>query len=147
VSSGDFTVTVDVTDSLNVTASQTFILHVADPASTVATATGAGPASFSTSDGVIQNLTAVDASTLPPPPQNTTFLFGLFSFKITGLTLGPVGEVVTVTITLPSNIPTGTEYLKYQGGWTQIQPPNFSYSGNVITLTLQDGGAAMPSKI
>ena len=108
-------------------------------ATTVVTATGVGSASFSTSAGTITGLTAVAEGSLPTAGKpNLTFPFGFFSFNITGLT---PGQSVTLTITLPSAVLTGTQYWKYHasGGWVQI-PMATPGNSNIITITLTDGG-------
>ena len=49
---------------------------------------------------------------------------------------------MVVTITLPANVPVGTEYWKYhasEGGWIQI-PMGSDNGDNIITITLVDGG-------
>jgi hypothetical protein len=106
----------------------------------VATATGAGSASFSTNGGAIEELTAVAEVALPTAGKpNLSFPCGFFSFKITGLT---PGQTVVVTITLPETVPIGTQYWKYhasKGGWIEI-PMGDDDGDNVITITLVDGG-------
>jgi len=108
----------------------------------VETATGTGTAYFANDAGTLENLAAVDDSTLPTEGKPAlVFPHGFFSFDITGLT--PCAhQKVNVTITLPSAVPVGTEYWKYhasEGGWIQI--PMGSDDGDaVITITLEDGG-------
>ena len=103
----------------------------------VQTATGTGTATLSPSSGTIQNLAAVRPPTSPVPPvNNLVFPDGMFSFNITGFT----GSTVTVTIWLPSGIPTNAGYYKYDSinGWSQI-----SYtvvSAHEIAITLADDG-------
>jgi len=105
------------------------------------TATGTGTATFTVDNGTITGLTAVDEATLPTAgkPSGITFPHGLFSFNITGVT--PPG-IVTVTITLPSAAPAGTQYWKCQGGnWINCTTLLGDNDGdNVLTLTLTDGG-------
>ena len=77
----------------------------------VETATGTRTAYFGSDSGSIEDLTAVDESTLPAQGKpNLEFPHGFFSFILTGLT---PGQTVTVTITLPSSMPVGTQYWKY----------------------------------
>ncbi|MCD6465482.1 hypothetical protein J7L27_03850, partial [Candidatus Bathyarchaeota archaeon] len=106
----------------------------------IETITGTGTAYFEPESGSIENLTAVDESTLPTEgkPENVEFPHGFFSFRITGLT---PGQTVTITITLPSNMPVGTQYWKYHTpqGWYQI-PVGDDDGDNVITIQLTDGG-------
>jgi len=110
------------------------------PYGQVATDTGTGIASFSTSEGIIEDLTAVDEYTLPfSGKPYLVFPHGFFSFNITGIT---PSTAVTVTITLPSPVPIGTQYWKYhasEGGWIQI-PMGSNDGDNIITITLVDGG-------
>ena len=110
------------------------------PSVCVETATGTGTACFATDKGTIEDLIAVDESTLPEEGKPAlVFPHGFFSFKITGLT--PCAHQ-KVTITLPSALPVGTQYWKYhvsEGGWIQI-PMGSDDGDNVITITLEDGG-------
>ena len=95
---------------------------------------------FSPDGGVIEGLTAVSESTLPSAGKPTlTFPHGFFTFRITGLA---VGQTVTVTVTLPSDLPSTASYWKYhasEGGWIQI-PMGSNDGDNVITIALVDGG-------
>jgi len=110
----------------------------------VTTATGTGTASFSSDGGALGSEAAVAEGTLPTTGKpNLVFPHGFFSFTITGLTLS---QIVTVTITLPSAVPVGTQYWKYgpttavpAGEWYQIVMGSDD-GDNVITITLQDGG-------
>jgi sugar lactone lactonase YvrE len=105
----------------------------------VPTSTGSGNAVFTLSSGVFTNLNAVSEGALPTSgkPANVVFPNGLFSFTITGL---PSGQTVTVGIQLPSDVPTGSQYWKYQedNGWFSI-PIGSDDGDNKITLTLTDG--------
>jgi hypothetical protein len=124
----------------------------------VATATGTGPASFSTSDGVIQNLTAVPLPAILPTGMSINdFPYGLFLFTITGV---GNGGTANITINLPaiplSTSPLVNQYWKYHLNalnlgypwWVQVPlsyPSNLQITGSnasgyVITFTLQDGG-------
>jgi len=98
-----------------------------------ATATGTGTACFSPSHGGIEALTALAAPGLP----SVTFPHGMFSFKITGLS---TGQTVDVTITLPSAVPVGTVWWKYDNGrWYSL--PNLNDNGNnIMVIRLTDGG-------
>jgi parallel beta-helix repeat protein len=136
--SGIYYVYLKVTDAkANTAQSETACVTVATV--TVETVTGTGVAMFSTDLGTIENLVAVSEAALPEAGKpNLTFPHGFFSFTIADLTLG---ASVTVTITLPSNMPVGTQYWKYQTGkgWYQI-PIGDDDGDNVITITLKDGG-------
>jgi hypothetical protein len=105
---------------------------------TVTTATGTGTATFSTSAGGIDNLTAVAQTAITCAQSAFQFPHGFFSFNILGLN---PGATVTVTITLPSNMPVRTQYWKCQGGvWIDCTSLLGDDDGdNVLTLTLTDG--------
>jgi len=105
---------------------------------TVATATGTGLATFETNRGQVTGLTAmasVPCGTVP----GITFPHGFFSFNITNVI---PGTAVTLTITLPSPMPAGTQYWKCQNGvWVDVTSLVGDNDGdNVLTLTLTDGG-------
>jgi outer membrane protein assembly factor BamB len=102
------------------------------------TPTGGGIAIFTTDGGSIAGLTAV-ASTPCGVLSGFSFPDGFFSFNITNLT---PGSTVTITITLPSNMPTNTQYWKcVSGTWVDCTSLLGSNDGdNVLTLTLSDGG-------
>jgi PGF-pre-PGF domain-containing protein len=91
------------------------------------------------SAGTIGNLSAVNLSTLPPPPDGSNLLYGTFSFNITGLDLR--GDV-TLVLTFPNVLPPGTVYWKYQANhnpqWYSITPD--AINGTHMTITLTDGG-------
>jgi len=97
----------------------------------VSTTTGTGTASFTSSAGAVENVTAVAT-----PPGGPVLPHGMFSFKVTGLSSG---ETVTVTITLPSSVPVGTKWWKYQGGMWYSLPIGDDDGDNTITITLTDG--------
>ncbi len=63
--------------------------------------------------------------------------YGMFSFTLDRLT---PGETVTLTITLPSPIPAECRYFKCYGGSIIDCSSYAMIQGNVITLTLTDGG-------
>lgn len=107
---------------------------------TVATATGLGTASFTTTAGGFSSLAASAVGSIsPPPPSGLSFPDGLFSFTIRGLSNG---QTVTVTITLPAALPPGNfAYYKFQGGaWTQFPSATLDSTRTVITLTLTADG-------
>ena len=106
----------------------------------VATSTGTGTAYFSVDQGGFDGLEAVSQSQLAcqtTPP--AYFPHGFFIFNIVRI---QNGATVIVTITLPSNMPIGTQYWKcINGQWvnaTSILGDNDGDS--VLTLTLRDGG-------
>ncbi|MCK4736434.1 MAG: hypothetical protein KAT65_28530, partial [Methanophagales archaeon] len=108
----------------------------------VETATGTGTAYFDSDTGTMEGLTAVDEATLPEEGKpDLVFKHGFFSFNITGFT----GKAVNVTITLPSDLPAGTQYWKYgptpdnhTEHWYQL--PMEIIDGNKIRITLVDNG-------
>jgi len=112
-------------------------------------ATGAGEVYFDADPSTLRNLTAIAEGTLPLEGKpDLVFPYGFFSFNITGL---EPNQTVIVTITYPDNIPIGSEYWKYgPNGSLPPRDPNPHWykipigsddGDNVITLTLQDGGA------
>ena len=117
---------------------------ISTSASQVITATNTGIVTLYTSSGTIENLTAVPESSMPTEGKpNLQFPHGFFEFEITGLALG---ETVTVTLELPTNVPEGTQYWKY--GPTPTDPTPHWYQitmgsddgDNIITITLTDNG-------
>jgi hypothetical protein len=106
----------------------------------VATATGAGTASFSTLNGYITDLTASTVLAIPCPPRpDLNFPFGLFSFTVNGIT---PGSTVTIIIILPSNAPTNIQYWKcINGNWVDCTSLLGSNNGDsILTITITDGG-------
>ncbi|MFP3898155.1 MAG: nitrous oxide reductase family maturation protein NosD [Dehalococcoidia bacterium] len=103
------------------------------PTKGASTATGTGPASFATSGGKIADLVPVTAPGLP----SVSFPHGMFSFQI--CCLDP-GESAIVTVTLPSPVPVGTVWWKYDNGrWYSL--PNLDDDGdNIMKIRLTDGG-------
>jgi hypothetical protein len=112
--------------------------HLIPPdTATVNTATGTGTATFHTSAGGIVNLTAAD-NTLCGTLSGFTFPHGFFSFIITDIL---AGSTVTITIALPSNMPTDTQYWKcINGQWVDATSILGDNDGdNILTLTITDG--------
>ena len=106
------------------------------------TITGAGTAYCCSSAGTMTGFTAVDESTLPAvgKPLGVAFPDGLFSFTVTGLT---PRQTITVYIQLPSALPAGSQYWKYEpgNGWFSIPMQRDSTYENMISVTVTDGGA------
>jgi len=97
------------------------------------TATGTGKTKFGASAGDIEDLIAVAVP--PEPPADVEFPHGMFEFEITGLASG---ETVTLTIELPSAVPAGTKWWKYDGAeWHDL--PISIINANTIQLELTDG--------
>jgi hypothetical protein len=107
----------------------------------VATMTGTGAASFLSNSGSVTKAAAVDESTLPLTGKpNVTFPHGLFEFTISDIL---PGSTVMVTLELPSPVPQGSEYWKYDevNGWTDVTSLMGDDDGdNILTVTLTDGG-------
>ena len=110
-----------------------YYLSVSPSSVCVATATGTGTASMTPGTGEIGYLTPVAAPSLP----SVTFPHGMFSFQICCLT---PGETVILTIVLPSAVPVGTVWWKYDNGrWYSL--PNLNDNGNnIMVIRLTDGG-------
>jgi len=109
----------------------------------VSTSTGTGTAGFTSNTGTLTDLQAVDENSLPYDAQQTkppgvTLPDGLFSFTIQDLT---PGQTVTLYIQMPSPVPIGSQYWKYQSGIGWFSLPIGSDDGDgEITVTLTDGG-------
>ena len=105
---------------------------LAEPVS-VQTSTGTGQTSFTPSHGGIASLSSVKAPSLP----SVSFPHGMFSFQICCLTLG---QTVTLTVVLPSAVPVGTVWWKYDNGrWYSL--PNLNDNGNnIMMIQFTDGG-------
>ena len=102
----------------------------------VETSTETGTASFSAGQGCVVQLEAL--SEIPPaPPRGISFPHGVFSFRITCIS---PGDTVLVTVTLPSAVPVGTVWWKYDGtSWYSL--PNLNDNGNnTMVIRLTDGG-------
>jgi streptogramin lyase len=106
----------------------------------VNTTTGTGTATFVTSGGSISGLTALAQSQLACTPKSGfNFPQGFFSFNIINLI---PGTTVTITITLPGNMPINTQYWKcINGNWVDCTSLLGDNDGdNILTLTITDGG-------
>jgi hypothetical protein len=104
----------------------------AECTSEIVTSTGTGTASFTTSQGNIAELAAVE--TPPSPP--VEFPHGMFNFTI--CCLNP-GDEVLLTVTLPTAAPRGTKWYKYNGGAWDPMDIGSDDGDNIITVTLKDG--------
>ena len=106
------------------------------------TSTGSGVFTLQTSAGYFSFTAGVENPSLADAP-DLDFLHGFFSFTIEGLA---AGGTAVITITLPDDMPTDTQYWKY--GPTVANPVNHWYQipmgdndgDNVITITITDGG-------
>jgi uncharacterized repeat protein (TIGR01451 family) len=104
----------------------------------VNTATGTGTVTFTTSNGSITGL-AASATTPCGSLGGLSFPQGFFAYSI--INIAP-GSSVTITMTFPSNMSTGTQYWKCQNGaWVNVTSLLGDNDGdNVLTLTSTDGG-------
>jgi hypothetical protein len=98
----------------------------------VTTTTHTGTASFASTQGNVVGLTAVPPPTTPP----VTLPHGMFEFTI--CCLSP-GQEVTLTVTLPTNVPRGTKWWKYHNSSWSSLPIGSDDGDNIITVTLKDG--------
>jgi uncharacterized repeat protein (TIGR01451 family) len=73
-------------------------------------------------------------------PSNISFPFGLFDFTTSGCT---PGSTITMTITYPGVLPSGTQYWKYGPRPGNPTPSWYvlpaTFSGNSVTFTITDG--------
>jgi hypothetical protein len=114
----------------NVSANVAFDGWLGKPGS-VLTKTNTGMASFNTSHGCIAQLVAV-----PTPPNPPVVLpHGMFSFNCSCI---DPGDTVTLTITLPSNVPIGSKWWKYQNGSWYSLPIGSDNGDKIITVMLID---------
>ncbi len=105
----------------------------------IPSATGAGNVQFSTNNGGITSFSAIAESTLPTIGKPTlSFPFGFFTYTVTGIA---PSSSAAITITYPSNVPTGTQFWKINAGtWTNISSLVSSNNGDqTIVITIQDG--------
>ncbi|MDD5454210.1 MAG: right-handed parallel beta-helix repeat-containing protein [Candidatus Ratteibacteria bacterium] len=103
-----------------------------------------GDVTLSLENGAFVETDPIDEQDLPDAGKpEVPFPFGLFSLRIIDI---QAGETVTVTLTLPDNVPTDAEYWKY--GSTADEPTDHWYQfpfgsndgDNIITLELTDAG-------
>jgi len=108
----------------------------ADVASLPDVVTG-GYVTIDSAAGAVEDITSVNPSSLAALPTGVTLPRGALQFTIAGV---GVGGTVTVQVTFHGG-PALTKYYKLRGGvWTDFSA-NATFAGNVITLTLVDGGA------
>ena len=103
----------------------------------VATRTDTGTACFAANDGCIRHLAAVP--TPPDPPAELPH--GMFSFNVSCI---DPGATVTLNVTLPSDVPVGTKWWKYQNGSWYSLPIGSDDGDELITVTLIDKTATLP---
>ena len=109
--------------------------------SDISSSTGVGAVTIHVPSGTLTGLSAISESSLPTSGKpDLQFPYGFFRFTITGIT---PGSTATITITLPTNLPAGAQYWKYQSGvgWVDMTAHmGGNNGGNTITLTITDGG-------
>jgi hypothetical protein len=107
---------------------------------TIADAVNGTPVSVSSSVGTIADLQGQDPSVLSPP-SGYEFTYGLFKFRITGLSGGGSS---TITFNYQNTIPSGVVWYWYDtetDGWRDIsRDVNLNVNGSQIQITLTDGG-------
>jgi hypothetical protein len=88
--------------------------------------------------------TITDLQAVPNSNSSTTgkplgiFPYGLLSWKVMGLTLG---QTVQVNFTFPSALPNDIQYWKFSNGiWTNLSSLITGIYGNILTLSITDGG-------
>ena len=106
---------------------------------TASVGTNLGTVNFAIDDGSISNLTRVRvADTRCSTPAGYDFPYGLFSFKISNLT---VGQTVKVTISFPRHLPTNVKYYKcLSGNMVDCTRIMTRLNDNTLVLSLTDGG-------
>ena len=85
----------------------------------------------------VQVVAADDATNQQGRPEDQDFLYGLLSYRITGLN---VGETVSVTLTYPAVLPAGSVIYKYDDVTGFVEFGGAMINGDTVTLTLTDGG-------
>jgi hypothetical protein len=131
----DFLIGADSNSEGGTFAGQTYLLlgtAPTPPTDCVTTSTATGTACFNSSAGTVEGLAAV-ATPAGAPVQ---FPHGMFSFKVTGLS---AGQTITLNVTLPSSVPVGTKWYKYNGGAWDPMDIGSDDGDNFITVTLQEG--------
>jgi type VI secretion system Hcp family effector len=132
LSLGVHTIQVTATDAVGLVTTKVLEITYAAPTASIPPLGGGAPIIFHSDAGGFDSLDAITPSSLPTPPPGL-YPFGLFSFSIVGF--APATSVTT-TITYPTPVAAGTQYLKLAGGiWI---PVPFTSSGNSLTLTIAD---------
>ena len=98
----------------------------------VPTATGTGDAAFSTEQGTIENLVALDETMLPElPPVGGEFPHGFFSFDVTSLETGAVADLSAV---MPLDLAGSTRWWFHTpaDGWAMLPAAVTDGTGHMI---------------
>ncbi|NKE71293.1 Ig-like domain-containing protein [Candidatus Manganitrophus noduliformans] len=106
---------------------------------TIANPVGSGSISITVSAGNLESATGVNPATLNGAPSGFSFPYGMFDFKIIGLT---PGQTVTVTIELPEVLTGDAKWYWYNpntSAWVDITN-SVSRTGKTAALSLTDGG-------
>ena len=97
------------------------------------TFTGTGTAYFDSDPSTLENLVAV--ATPSGAPTTYTYPHGFFTFEITGLS--PY-QTALVTVTLPTNAPIGTKWVKYENSTWTVMDIGDDDGDKIITFELTD---------
>ena len=84
----------------------------------------------------LSNVVALDVATLPTPPAGADFPVGVLGFEVHDV---QSTDPITVQIVLPPGV-TPNVFYKFQNGSYVDATSAVTQSGNVLTLTLSDGG-------
>ncbi len=109
------------------------------PLQTATVATSLGVVTFAVDGGVLSGLTTIDPATAGCATAAFGFPYGYFSFTINNLT---VGQVVTIVITLPNQLPMGSiKYYKcINGNFIDVTELMSQPDPTTLILTIRDGG-------
>jgi len=100
---------------------------------------GNGQITLSTNPGILEDFSGMDPSSLVGTPSGLDFPYGMFNFRITGLTLG---QSVTITLTFPQMLSNDAKWYWFNphtGFWVDVSSA-VSLNGAVVTMNLTDGG-------
>jgi len=135
---------VDFSANVNPVSNTPDVYLLSSAPSHTASASSTGPAygsvGFYSPTGGFSNLTSVPEDSLPATgkPTGLTFLYGLFSWNITGLI---PGETITVNMTFPAPIPPDSQYWTVENNvWANLTSLISHPAPNTLTLTITDGG-------
>ena len=140
LSIGVQTITATSTDLSTNTSTDSITLTIQNTQEDITSSTGTGNITLVTNSGYFSTTSAIPESTLPDAGKpNVTFPDGLVSWSVSGLNNG---DTITVTMTLPNDVPTNSQYWKViENTWTDATTLLGSNDGDdIITLTITDGG-------